>query len=90
MFDLFTFLLISAAILILDELQTPCPNKAYACFQKLLKISQHNSPPSCVYVLSNLTLDLFTWVLQSSFFSLRREGLDLEGLSLRERKFDLR
>ena len=27
--------------------------------------------------------------LQSSFFSLSREGLDLEGLSLRERKFEL-
>ena len=27
---------------------------------------------------------------QSSFFSFRREDLDLEGLSLGERKFDLR
>ena len=35
-------------------------------------------------------LDLFTQDLQSAFFSFRREGLDLEGLSLRERKFDLR
>jgi len=35
-------------------------------------------------------LVFFIWDLQSSFFSFRREGLDLEGLSLRERKFDLR
>jgi len=35
-------------------------------------------------------LGLFTRDLQSSFFSFRREGLDLEGLSLIERKFDLR
>ena len=35
-------------------------------------------------------LDLFTQDLQSAFFSFRREGLDLEGLSLGERKFDLR
>ena len=35
-------------------------------------------------------LVLFTQDLQSSFFSFREEGLDLEGLSLRERKFDLR
>jgi len=35
-------------------------------------------------------LILFTRYLQSSFFSFRREGVDLEGLSLRERKFDLR
>jgi len=35
-------------------------------------------------------LVLFTQDLQLSFFSFRREGLDLEGLSLRERKFDLR
>ena len=33
---------------------------------------------------------LFTWNLQSSFFSFRRKGVDLDGLSLRERKFDLR
>jgi len=38
-----------------------------------------------VYVHGLLTRDL-----QSSFFSFRREGVDLEGLSLRERKFDLR
>jgi len=35
-------------------------------------------------------LGLFTQDLQSSFFSLKRKSLDLEGLSLRERKFDLR
>ena len=35
-------------------------------------------------------LGLFTRDLQSSFFSFRGEGLDLEGLFLRERKFDLR
>jgi len=35
-------------------------------------------------------LVLFTRDLQSSFFSFRREGLDFEGLSIRERKFDLR
>jgi len=52
-FDLFTFLLISAAISVLDELQTPCPNRAYACFQKLLKIYQHNSPP-LVFVFSQI------------------------------------
>jgi len=34
-------------------------------------------------------LVLFAWDLQSSFLSFRREGGDLEGLSLRERKFDL-
>jgi len=33
---------------------------------------------------------LFTWDLQSSFFSFRREGFDLEGFSIRERKLDLR
>ena len=35
-------------------------------------------------------LGLFTQDLQSSFFSFRGEGLDLEGLYLRERKFGLR
>jgi len=35
-------------------------------------------------------LVLFTLDLESSFFSFKREGLDLKGLSLRERKFDLR
>jgi len=35
-------------------------------------------------------LGLFTRDLQSSFFSFRRECLDLEGLSVRERKFDFR
>ena len=35
-------------------------------------------------------LVLFPRDLQSSFFSFRREGLNLEGLSLRERKFDFR
>jgi len=35
-------------------------------------------------------LVLFTWNLQSSFFSFRREGFGLEGFSLRDRKFDLR
>ena len=35
-------------------------------------------------------LGIFTRDLQSSFFSFRRKGLDLTGLSLRERKFDLR
>ena len=35
-------------------------------------------------------LGLFTRDLQSSLFSFRRQGLDLEGLSLRERKFELR
>jgi len=35
-------------------------------------------------------LVLFTYDLQSSFFSFRREGLSLEGLSFRERKFDMR
>jgi len=35
-------------------------------------------------------LGLFTRDLQFSLFSFRRECLDLEGLSLRERKFDLR
>jgi len=35
-------------------------------------------------------LILFTRDLQSSFFTLRRKGLNLEGLSIRERKFDLR
>jgi len=35
-------------------------------------------------------LILFTQYLQSSFFSFKREGLDLKGLSLRERKFNLR
>ena len=34
-------------------------------------------------------LVLFTHDLQSSFFCFRRECLDLEGLSLRERKFNL-
>jgi len=38
-----------------------------------------------VYVLG-----LFTRDLQSSFFSFRREGFDLERLSFRKRKFDLR
>jgi len=33
---------------------------------------------------------VYTWNLQSSFFSFRRECLDLEGLSLRETKYDLR
>ena len=33
---------------------------------------------------------LLTWDLQSSFSSFRRKCLDLEGLSLRERKFNLR
>ena len=33
---------------------------------------------------------LFTQDLQSSFFSFRGEGLDLESLSFIERKFDLR
>jgi len=35
-------------------------------------------------------LGLFIQNLQSSFFSFRREGLDPESLSLRERKFNLR
>ena len=35
-------------------------------------------------------LVLFTQDLQSSFFSFKGESFDLEGLSLRERKFDLR
>ena len=35
-------------------------------------------------------LGLFTWDLQPSFLSFRGEGLDLEGLPLRERKFGLR
>jgi len=35
-------------------------------------------------------LGLFTRDPQSSFFSFRREGLDLGGLSLTERKFELR
>ena len=35
-------------------------------------------------------LVLFTLDLQLSFFSFEREGLNLEGLSLKERKFDLR
>ena len=35
-------------------------------------------------------LVLFTRDLQSSFISFRREGLDPEGISIRERKFDLR
>ena len=35
-------------------------------------------------------LVLFTWDIQLFFFSFRREGLDLEGLSLIDRKFDLR
>ena len=35
-------------------------------------------------------LVLFTQDLQSSLFFFRREGPDLEGLSLIERKFDLR
>ena len=35
-------------------------------------------------------LGLFTRDLQSSFFFFRREGPGLAGLSLRERKFDLR
>jgi len=35
-------------------------------------------------------LGLFTQDLQSYFFSFGREGLDLKGLSLKERKFDLR
>ena len=35
-------------------------------------------------------LGLFSRDLQSSFFSFRREGLDLKGLSLGDRKFDLR
>ena len=34
-------------------------------------------------------LVLFIWDLQSSFFSFRRKGLDLEGLFLEERKFHL-
>ena len=33
---------------------------------------------------------LFTRDLQSSFFSFRRERLDVEGLSITERKFGLR
>jgi len=33
---------------------------------------------------------LFTRDLQSTVLSFRREGLDLEGLSLIERKFDLK
>jgi len=40
---------------------------------------------SYVYVLG-----LFTRDLQASFFFFRIEGLDLEGLCPRERKFDLR
>ena len=35
-------------------------------------------------------LVLFIQDFQSSFFSFKREGLDLEGLSIRERMFDLR
>ena len=35
-------------------------------------------------------LVLFTRDLQSSFFSFRGEGVDLEDFSLRDRKFDLR
>ena len=35
-------------------------------------------------------LGLFTRDLQSSFFSFKREGLDLQGLSLSGRKFDLK
>ena len=35
-------------------------------------------------------LGLFTQQLQSSFFSFKSEGHDLKGLSLKERKFDLR
>jgi len=35
-------------------------------------------------------LVLFALNLQSSFFSFRRDGVDLEGLSLRESKLDLR
>ena len=35
-------------------------------------------------------LVLFTQDLQSFFFSFRRESFDLDDLSLRERKFDLR
>ena len=35
-------------------------------------------------------LGLYTRDLQSSLPSFKRNGLDLEGLSLRERKFDLR
>jgi len=35
-------------------------------------------------------LGLFTRDLEYSFFSFRREGLHLEGLYLRERKFNLR
>jgi len=65
-FDLFTLLLISAAISALDELQTPCPNMAYACFQKLLKFANKIHLPSRVCVLSNLTEEneifLLEWV----------------------------
>ena len=35
-------------------------------------------------------LVLFTRDFQSSFFPFSREGVDLEGLSIRKRKFDLR
>jgi len=35
-------------------------------------------------------LALFTRDLQTSFLSFRREGIDHERLSIRERKFDLR
>jgi len=35
-------------------------------------------------------LVLFIQDFQSSFFSFKREGLDLEGLSIRERNLDLR
>ena len=35
-------------------------------------------------------LGLLTWDLLSSFFSFRRDDLDLEGLSLRERKINFR
>ena len=35
-------------------------------------------------------LGLFTQDLQYSFFSFRRKCLDLKGLSIRERNFDLR
>ena len=55
MFDLFTLLLIFTAISVLDELQTLCPNRVYACFQKLLKICQHNSPPLLCSCALNLT-----------------------------------
>ena len=58
---------------------------SYSLKKKVLTWSVDLRGRGHVYVLG-----LFAQDLQSSFFSCRRGGLNFEGLSLKERKFDLR